>query len=349
MRIRWEYKAIVFCVFTAVLASVPSRLSLSEPPTDRAQLTQSISHHIMAVIADFNDQSQEAIREYQKAVDFNPNSYLSRLRLGAHFAKDGKLNDALIQLSKVPYLNPDGVQARYLLALIYSAQKQFDKAVGEYEIILNTISRENPENINIFFYLGQLYYAQHRYDKAVEQFQRIIDADPQNVEMLSFMGALFVELGRDEQAKMMFKKVLELDNSNDMALNSLGYIYAEQGNHLDEALRLANRALERIPDSAAYKDTLGWIYYKQGRYQESLQVLIQANEKLTDPIILEHLGDVYLAIKEFDKAKDYWNRALVMVPGQKKILEKINRLDVLQNKPTSKKTGQGSSEVLIKQ
>lgn len=349
MRIRWKYKAIMFCVLTAVWASVPSRPALSQSPIDRAKLIESLSHHMMAVVADFDDHSQEAVGEYQKAVDLNPDSYLSRLRLGAHFAKDGKLTEALEQLSKASQLNPDDMQARYLLALIYSAQKQFDKAAAEYEIILNALSHENPENVNNFFYLGQLYYAQHQYDKALEQFLKIANADPKNTEMMNFIGALYVELDRDDEAKTMFKKVLDLDGNNDLALNSLGYIYAEQGNHLDEALRLVDRALEKVPNSAAYLDTLGWIYYKQGRYQDALQALQKANEKLVDPIILEHLGDVCLALKQYDQAKIYWNKALKMEPGQKKILEKIHRLEILQKEPVSQKAGQAAHEVLRKQ
>ena len=145
--------------------------------------------------------------------------------------------------------------------------------------------------------------------------------------MLSFLVALYVEMNREGQAIDTFKKVLELDSNNDTALNSIGYIYAEQGSNLEEAMNLVNRALVIVPDSAAYLDSLGWVHYKQGRYQEALKFLMKADDKMHDPVIFDHIGDVYLALKQLSEAKKYWMKSIELNPDQTNILEKIKRAE----------------------
>ena len=242
----------------------------------------------------------------------------------------GRFDDAIKQLVLVPSLNPKDIQSHYLLALIYSSQKKFDNSVAEYELILKSLATESPDNVDVYYYLGQLYYAQHEYAQAIEQFKKILASQPQNAEMMYFLGSLYVEIDREDQAIDIFKKALAVDPDHDGVLNSLGYIYAEQGNNLEEAMRLVDRALAIAPDSAAYLDSLGWVYFKQGRYNDALKALLKADEKEHDPVIFEHLGDVCLALKQSDEAKQYWKKSIELDPNQKSVIDKIERLEKSQ-------------------
>lgn len=316
------------CFFLgAVLIAVSPRLVFSDEIVDRSVMAKAIAHHIMGSTYDFYGLTAQAVGEYREALTYDSNSYLTRLRLGAHYARIGKLDDAIEQLVLIEKSNPEDTQSRYLLALIYSTQKKFDKAVVEYEALLKSVTVESSDSVDLYFYLGQLYYAQHEYEKAVVQFKKVLELHPKNVELLSFLGALYVEMNREGQAIDTFKKVLELDSNNDTALNSIGYIYAEQGSNLEEAMNLVNRALVIVPDSAAYLDSLGWVHYKQGRYQEALKFLMKADDKMHDPVIFDHIGDVYLALKQLSEAKKYWMKSIELNPDQTNILEKIKRAE----------------------
>lgn len=330
MRIQSMCTAVLCCFIGAVLVAVPFRLAFSDEIADRSAMAQAIAHHIMGATCDFYGLTAQAVGEYKEALTYDPGSYLTRLRLGANYARIGKLDDAVEQLVLIEKSNPEDRQSRYLLALIYSAQKKFDKAAEEYEVILKSWTAESPDSGDAYFYLGQLYYSQHDYEKAVVQFKKVLELNPQNVELLSFLGALYVDMNREDDAIVMFKKVLELDSNNDAALNSLGYIYAERGSNLEEAMKLINHALAIVPDSAAYLDSLGWVHYKQGKYQEALKFLMKADEKMHDPVIFDHIGDVYLALKQLSEAKKYWMKSIELNPEQKDILEKIQRVEKSQ-------------------
>jgi Tfp pilus assembly protein PilF len=107
------------------------------------------------------------------------------------------------------------------------------------------------------------------------------------------------------------KSVLALDPKDANALNYIGYTYADLGRNLQEAERLVKSAMEYKPNDGYITDSLGWVYYKQGRYQEALTVLKQAVELVPDdPVILEHLGDTYLKLNQPDKALESYEKAL---------------------------------------
>ena len=94
------------------------------------------------------------------------------------------------------------------------------------------------------------------------------------------------------------------------ALNDLGYLWAEQGKHLDRAFRMIRIAVDKEPDNAAYRDSLGWVLFQKGRVNEALPELEKAAAKEPDPTVLDHLGDAYRALSQPQKAKDAWRRAV---------------------------------------
>ncbi len=319
--------ALVLIFMVTASAVWPARFSFADARMERINKARALSYHTMGFIYDLYGLTPQAADVYEEAVTLDPNSYLTRLRLGSDYARLGRFQEAIDHLVLVPALNPQDMQSHYLLALIYSSQKRFDNAAAEYEKILKSISSENPKNSEVYFYLGEIYYSQHQYDKAITQFEKILAIEPDHVEMMYFLGSLYVETDHRDKAVDIFKKAIAINPEHDGVLNSLGYIYAEQGNNLEEAMDLVGRALVIDPDNAAYLDSLGWVYFKKGNYVEALKMLMKADAKAKDPVIYEHIGDAYLALKQEAEAKKYWRLSLGLEPDQKHILEKINRLE----------------------
>ena len=286
-----------------------------------------LAHYIMAVVNDLNGDSQEAISEYEKSAKLDSKQPLPHLRLGAYYSRLGRLDEAVRQLKIAVKLQPEISQAHYLLALIYSSQKKYDLASVEYETVLKTASQNSPDNIEIHAYLAQLYYALHQYPQAAQQLSKILQLTPQNVSALYLLGSVDLELDQHEKAKEDFRKVLALEPDHDGALNSLAYMYAQEGVHLDDALKMVRRAIELDPSNGAYYDTLGWVLFKKGMNAESLMALEKAQDYIQDPVIYEHMGDVYQAVNEPALARKFWLKSLALDPKQPKVSEKIEQLN----------------------
>ena len=311
------------CVGICVVALVCSRPVGAFALQDRVALAKGLAHYAMGYRDDLLGQTNHAVLEYEKAAQFDEGGYLIRLRLGTGYARLNMLPEAISQLQIVHQLNPEDMQSHYLLALIYSNQRQYDNAAKEYEIILKTFAEAEPQNIEIYGYLGQLYYSQRKYDQAIEQFEKILAVDPNNADVMYMLGSLYLETDQKERAVAILKESIGIDPEHDGSLNTLGYLYTEEGKNLDEAMDLIQRALDIDPENGAYLDSLGWVYYKKGMHDKALETLKKADTLLKDPVIYDHIGDVCSKLNQTDEAVKYWKLSLELLPGQDNVLQKI--------------------------
>lgn len=286
-----------------------------------------LAHYIMAVCDDMNEDGASAMREYQKSVKYNGAEPAPRLKLGAYFLRQNKVNQAVVQLKAVTSLISQEPQAHYLLALIYSSKHQYGLAAQEYETILKSAAQNPSGNLDAYIYLGQLYFFEGKYAKAEDQFLRIIRLDPNNASALFLLGSVYADSKNNLKAIEIFRKALKMDPDNSEALNSLGYIYAEEGIHLDEALRMVRKAIEIDPTNGAYYDSLGWALFQKKMYTESLMVLQKAERFIQDEILYDHLGDVFDALKQNAQACRYWHKSLDLNPHQPLVQQKIKRIE----------------------
>ncbi len=97
-----------------------------------------------------------------------------------------------------------------------------------------------------------------------------------------------------------------------MALNYLGYMLADQNTKLDEAFAYIKRAIDIDPTNGAYLDSIGWAYFRLGKYELAEENLVKASQKInTDPTVHDHLGDLYQKTGRLKLAATHWERALV--------------------------------------
>jgi len=329
MRIKKLIKTLALGGVLMIVLLAPSQAE-SFVYQDRVSMTKSLAHYAMGQIYDLLGQENRAVLEYEKAVQFDEGSYLVHLRLGTDYARLDMLSNAKKELLLAQRYNPEDLQAHYLLALIYSTEKEYDKAAAEYEIILKAFSDADPDNIEIYGYLGQLYYSQKKYKQAISQFEKILILEPKNADVMYLLGSLYLEVDNSKSAMQHLKNSIVIDPDHDGSLNTLAYLYAEEKQNLDEAEKLVGRALKISPDNGAYLDSLGWVYYQKGKYKKALDVLRKADDSLSDPVIYDHLGDVYLKLNQVENALKYWGLSLELLPNQKKILKKVNEIKNFQ-------------------
>ena len=146
--------------------------------------------------------------------------------------------------------------------------------------------------------LATLYLARENPSRAVKEFKRalaIIQSDPLQSDVLTprfhfWHGVALDQAKQTDLAVEQFETAIRLDPDYAEALNYLAYLWAVRGERLDEALRHIQTALDLDPENPAFLDTLGWVYFQQGRYEDALDLLQQADRlRPGDPEILDHL------------------------------------------------------------
>lgn len=189
-----------------------------------------------------------------------------------------------------------------------------------------------PQARETLYYLSILQAAEQDYGPALDnarQFETLARGSDTNFLNGSFYyqyAMLHERAGLLPEAETLFRKAMHMGNQvlADSARNYIAYMWAERGEKLDMGLHLIQQALETEPDNAAFIDTLGWIYYMQGRYPEALDVLIKARKLLdSDSAILEHLGDTYLKLGDTRAAVEHWKKALKISPDEERLIERL--------------------------
>jgi len=127
----------------------------------------------------------------------------------------------------------------------------------------------------------------------------------------STLADVQTDLDRWNDAKRSYERALRLDPANHNAMNNYAYNLSLQDEDLERALELAEEAVSYQPENAAYLDTIGWVYFKLGEYEQARE-FIQRSVDTGDsgPEVYEHLGDVYEALGNLEEAVRWWNKAL---------------------------------------
>jgi tetratricopeptide (TPR) repeat protein len=131
--------------------------------------------------------------------------------------------------------------------------------------------------------------------------------------------------GKGDAAIRDLRKLLEDRPGDPVVQNALGYTLADQNRQLPEAQALIEAGLAQMPDSAAVLDSMGWVLYRQKRYEQALGYLKRAHELGDDSEIAVHLGEVQWALGDKAAARKTWQEALGRHPGNKQLEERLAR------------------------
>jgi tetratricopeptide (TPR) repeat protein len=190
--------------------------------------------------------------------------------------------------------------------------------------------RRLPENTIVLLALGYVYSSQKQHDKSIEVYERIRDIleksdRPLDQTFYLSYGAACDRAGKQEKAEKILQECVDRYPYCHEALNYLAYMWAEKGLNLDKAMEYVTSALELDAKNGAYIDTLGWIYFKQGKYSEALEQIRNASEIIKDDsTITEHLGDICSALKEKEKAVSYWKQSFLLDPTSEAVAKKLS-------------------------
>jgi len=212
---------------------------------------------------------------------------------------------------------PNNNELKMVLASQLADSGEGDKAIKQVEALL----KGGPEDRATYIALAQMQSRLKHWPEAEAAAGKALELSTKPEEKLfaNFVrGSIYERQKKYEQAEEAFHQVLVTEPRNAMTLNYLGYMLADRGVRLDEAVSYIKTAVEQDPANGAYLDSLGWAYFKLGKYDLAEQNLIKATQRIaTDPTVQDHLADLYqktgrlkLAVVHWEKALEEWNKTV---------------------------------------
>jgi len=303
-------------------------------------------------------QLDKARIEFEKLSEASPDNADILFALGILALQSDNLDHAAKYFEKVKNKGRRGLEASYYLGQIAEQGKENSKAIlhysrvtrGEYAFDaqlrvarlmakqgnanaaltrLNEMSlRGDAQLVKVTLVEGDILRDEKRYSDAIKGYNKALEKLPGNTDLLYARALMAERVGRIDILMTDLKTILKTEPENAHALNALGYTLADRTGRYKEALEYISQALKLLPNDAAIIDSMGWIQYRLGNYDEALKHLTRAYDLNDDAEIAAHLGEVLWALGEKTRARKVWRQGLEQTPDDEHLIEVIKRFDL---------------------
>ncbi len=259
----------------------------------------------------YQEKSDVSARVFaEMALGLDPHLINARLLVASSYARNGQTDEAIAQYRLIPESDSSYLESQHASAELLYENGRMNDAVTLLTSLYET--RKDPDSM---IRIGDLYRSGEQFPKALEVYNNVAATLPHPLpkeywHLLYSRGMVYERLGQWEKAESDLKAALAYQPEHPYLMNYLAYGWADQGVHLDESLKMLERAASIRPDDGYITDSLGWVNYMIGHYDDAVPNLESAVQLLPyDPTINEHLGDAYWQVGRKIEARFQWERA----------------------------------------
>jgi tetratricopeptide (TPR) repeat protein len=284
-------------------------------------------HAALAEIYLQNHDAKRATVQLQAIVRNNPTDSRTYYALGGLAYEETNYLQAIEYFSNSLLFDPDYEPAYYNLANAQLSAEQSKSALQTVE----RARRRFGQSFSGEYLSGMAFSAQKDFTNALQHFTMAeLLGENSNTNRLTdafyfHLAAAYERTGDYAQAEKYFQASLKLAPDSPETLNYLGYMWAEHGMKLDQARDYITKALKQDPKNAAYLDSMAWVLYQLHQPKPALDYALKAlqNTEQEDATLYDHIGDIYNALGQKDKARQAWNKS-VSLEGNDTIRKKID-------------------------
>ncbi|HIO54798.1 MAG TPA: tetratricopeptide repeat protein, partial [Chromatiales bacterium] len=260
--------------------------------------------------------------------------YLSQL-----YERPARRIEAAFHLGVLEEMRKNLVQALSWYRQVDSSGKQLEAQIRSAGLLaklgrlpeaqeqLQDLRRANASlAVRLFLAEGELLKQAGRPLDVVDLYERALQQHPGDTTLLYARALAGEDVGRLDILEHDLNEILSQHPDHADALNALGYTLANKTDRFQEAEKYITRALKISPESAAVMDSMGWLQYRLGKYEESVRYLRQAYELNDDSEIAAHLGEALLQLGHSDEARRILEAALLANPGAEDVQRILDQI-----------------------
>jgi predicted Zn-dependent protease len=201
--------------------------------------------------------------------------------------------------------------------------------MAEARQLIRALPDRNPDDKRMKLLTEvQLLRENQQYQAAYDVLASAAALSPKDTELLYDQAMMAEKLDRFPEMEKLLRQLIAAKPDHAQAYNALGYSMAERNVRLPEAKALIQKALEFAVGDPFITDSLGWVEFRMGNQTEATKILESAYKSKPDPEIAAHLGEVYWAAGQKDKALAVWKEGLLLNGENETLLQTLKRLRV---------------------
>ena len=228
----------------------------------------------LASVALAENKVDEAISFYNSALAIDGANFNSLRGLINLYAAQNRIDQAHSRIDQAINSQPNNAALHFLKGEVYGFERNAQAAESEFRRALEI----DANYLAAYSALGALFVNTNQQERAIAEYTKIVEHRPDNAAAYTLIGMLEMNRQNIDAAIDNYRKALAHDENAVFAANNLAWLYAVhpgKGN-LDEAVRLAQSAVQASPGVPSFVDTLGWVYYKKGLYGAAAEQLKKA-------------------------------------------------------------------------
>lgn len=273
----------------------------------RSSNTQAQALYDKGTKANSENDTQAALDDFQQAVTKDPNFAQAWLMLGYLHMRTDRATGTMEMEKAAALAAPEATIAKYVANYL-----QMMRSPEESLKVWKDIEKKNPNDTDAAVHIGAVLFQQQHYSEALPELQNAAKLNPSNANTELELGESYLATGDKTQGLAAIQKAVALDGSA-ATLNSAAYDLADENLDLDDALKFAKEAVKEAElasnsisiqklspkdqqsarDLSRDWDTLGWVYFRRGDFDNAVDYLNAAWHITFDPLIAYHLGQVY--------------------------------------------------------
>ena len=297
--------------------------------------TEAYYHFSKARFLDDQGQANQAIDEYKKALEFDPNNSLIFSEMAQSYLRNNRLREAADTAAKAIAIDKDDIEAHKLLTTIYlqaigraTAQQPpspetINSAIHEFEEII----RIDPTERQSFLMLARLYQIKGDRDKATEIYKKFLGIEPGSEEGVTALAKLHMDAGNYKEAADLLETFVKERPDSDTALQTLGEVYSELQDY-SKAADAYGRASELDPDDIEIKKAQAQALFLADKFDEAVKRYEEiAKAEPEDGLALLRLGQIYRRQMKYDLARQNLQKAAEAFPDSIEVQFNLVMLD----------------------
>ncbi|TQV84794.1 tetratricopeptide repeat protein [Exilibacterium tricleocarpae] len=276
----------------------------------------------LALVSNERGLKEEARRYFERLLTLGHRRSSAHFYLGRLEEESENYNQALQHYWQVEP-GPD-----FLPAILQSTDILVrQNSLGEANERLDKLRQRFPDQAERFYLLESEVLGQHDYlDEAQSLLTGALQQNPTSAKLLYARAMINERRDLLDVMERDLRTILKYEPNNATALNALGYTLADRTTRYEEALELISQALDIRPDDPAIIDSMGWVHYRLGNFDEALLRLREAMKAYPDHEIAAHLGEVLWVLGREQEAREIWREGLRLNPNSEVIPATMQRL-----------------------
>ncbi len=280
----------------------------------------------LAVVNMGEKKFKEAEDGFRKLYDKNPKDLRSLFGLTECYLAQQKPAQALELIQKESAKDPGRDELTLALANVAARTGKTDLAIEQFE----KLAAKRPDDAFLHTRMGEIYRRAGKMDVSIGHLRKAIQLAPNQPAPKLQLAMQLDEQGQRAEARRLYEDLLKAQPNNVIVLNNLAYMMAETGSELDQALTLAQRAKQTMPNEINVADTLGWIYIKKNLSDNAIDIYRDLTRRAPDRSTFHyHLGMALFQKGDRAQAKQALLTALRNKPAkdeEAKIRELLGRI-----------------------